>query len=171
MFRVGEEFPDGCGSAQKSDAGGSYALSETRARDETNRAGLQKHFQRTADSSPRHIAREKRSEKYVMVRKGGLEPPRYCYRQPLKLVRLPIPPLPRGLPRRSLGEGGRSGGSEDPPLRTKNPRTMKVRAAKTRGTDHNGPSRVKQNLSSWRWRWRLRGSRRLRGCLRCCIAG
>ena len=30
-----------------------------------------------------------------MVRKGGLEPPRYCYRQPLKLVRLPIPPLPR----------------------------------------------------------------------------
>jgi hypothetical protein len=22
------------------------------------------------------------------VRKGGLEPPRYCYRQPLKLVRL-----------------------------------------------------------------------------------
>ena len=30
-----------------------------------------------------------------VVRKGGLEPPRYCYRQPLKLVRLPIPPLPR----------------------------------------------------------------------------
>ena len=28
------------------------------------------------------------------MRKGGLEPPRYCYRQPLKLVRLPIPPLP-----------------------------------------------------------------------------
>src|SRR6187431_2972807 len=33
-----------------------------------------------------------------LVRKGGLEPPRYCYRQPLKLVRLPIPPLPRGGP-------------------------------------------------------------------------
>ena len=31
-----------------------------------------------------------------LVRKGGLEPPRYCYRQPLKLVRLPIPPLSRG---------------------------------------------------------------------------
>ena len=30
-----------------------------------------------------------------LMRKGGLEPPRYCYRQPLKLVRLPIPPLPR----------------------------------------------------------------------------
>ena len=30
-----------------------------------------------------------------VVRKGGLEPPRYCYRQPLKLVRLPIPPLPQ----------------------------------------------------------------------------
>jgi hypothetical protein len=31
-----------------------------------------------------------------VVRKGGFEPPRYCYRQPLKLVRLPVPPLPRG---------------------------------------------------------------------------
>ena len=30
-----------------------------------------------------------------MVRKGGLEPPRSCERQPLKLVRLPIPPLPQ----------------------------------------------------------------------------
>ena len=30
-----------------------------------------------------------------LVRKGGFEPPRYCYRQPLKLVRLPVPPLPR----------------------------------------------------------------------------
>ena len=28
------------------------------------------------------------------MRQRGLEPPRYCYRQPLKLVRLPIPPLP-----------------------------------------------------------------------------
>ena len=31
-----------------------------------------------------------------LVRKGGLEPPRSCDRQPLKLVRLPIPPLSRG---------------------------------------------------------------------------
>src|SRR5688572_15002199 len=38
-------------------------------------------------------ARERRPNR--VVRKGGLEPPRYCYRQPLKLVRLPIPPLPR----------------------------------------------------------------------------
>jgi hypothetical protein len=30
-----------------------------------------------------------------MVRKGGLEPPWSCDRQPLKLVRLPISPLPR----------------------------------------------------------------------------
>ena len=30
---------------------------------------------------------------FNMVRKGGLEPPRSCDRQPLKLVRLPIPPL------------------------------------------------------------------------------
>src|SRR5579883_2782449 len=29
-----------------------------------------------------------------MVRKGGLEPPWSCDRQPLKLVRLPISPLP-----------------------------------------------------------------------------
>src|SRR6266851_2628713 len=28
------------------------------------------------------------------VRQRGFEPPRYCYRQPLKLVRLPVPPLP-----------------------------------------------------------------------------
>ena len=31
-----------------------------------------------------------------MVRKRGFEPRWYCYRQPLKLVRLPVPPLPRG---------------------------------------------------------------------------
>src|SRR6185295_3202395 len=30
-----------------------------------------------------------------LVRKRGFEPLRYCYRQPLKLVRLPVPPLPR----------------------------------------------------------------------------
>src|SRR5580704_10137615 len=30
-----------------------------------------------------------------MVRSSGFEPPRYCYRQPLKLVRLPVPPRPR----------------------------------------------------------------------------
>ena len=28
------------------------------------------------------------------LRKRGFEPLRYCYRQPLKLVRLPVPPLP-----------------------------------------------------------------------------
>src|SRR6516164_10850576 len=35
-----------------------------------------------------------------LVRSSGFEPPRYCYRQPLKLVRLPVPPRPhrgRGL--------------------------------------------------------------------------
>jgi hypothetical protein len=32
-----------------------------------------------------------------LVRKGGFEPPRSCERQPLKLVRLPVPPLSRGL--------------------------------------------------------------------------
>src|SRR5277367_5122721 len=31
----------------------------------------------------------------ILVRSSGFEPPRYCYRQPLKLVRLPVPPRPR----------------------------------------------------------------------------
>jgi hypothetical protein len=31
----------------------------------------------------------------LLVRKGGFEPPQSCDRQPLKLVRLPVPPLPR----------------------------------------------------------------------------
>ncbi len=30
-----------------------------------------------------------------LVRSSGFEPPRYCYRQPLKLVRLPVPPRPQ----------------------------------------------------------------------------
>ncbi len=30
----------------------------------------------------------------ALVRSSGFEPPRYCYRQPLKLVRLPVPPRP-----------------------------------------------------------------------------
>ena len=38
----------------------------------------------------RATSRERR-----LVRKRGFEPLRYCYRQPLKLVRLPVPPLPR----------------------------------------------------------------------------
>src|SRR5215469_1322629 len=33
-------------------------------------------------------------KKRRMVRSSGFEPPRYCYRQPLKLVRLPVPPRP-----------------------------------------------------------------------------
>src|SRR5205085_10266076 len=33
----------------------------------------------------------------LLVRKRGFEPLRYYYRQPLKLVRLPVPPLPRGV--------------------------------------------------------------------------
>ena len=49
----------------------------------------------TEDFCPRQSERER-----AMVRKKGLEPSRPCGRQPLKLVRLPIPPLPRleGLP-------------------------------------------------------------------------
>ena len=35
------------------------------------------------------------------MRKRGFEPRRYCYRQPLKLVRLPVPPLPQSGANRS----------------------------------------------------------------------
>src|SRR6187551_1301265 len=51
-----------------------------------------------------------------LVRKGGLKPPRYCYRQPLKLVRLPIPPLPRGGPTGMPSTVVQA--KEDPQLRT-----------------------------------------------------
>src|SRR5687768_7471716 len=40
-----------------------------------------------------------------VVRKTGFEPARSCDRQPLKLVRLPVPPLPR--------EVGRAGNPRD----------------------------------------------------------
>jgi hypothetical protein len=40
------------------------------------------------------IYAELRYIKKKMVRSSGFEPPRYCYRQPLKLVRLPVPPRP-----------------------------------------------------------------------------
>jgi hypothetical protein len=37
-----------------------------------------------------------------LVRPSGFEPPRYCYRQPLKLVRLPVPPRPHIVDKDSL---------------------------------------------------------------------
>jgi hypothetical protein len=50
--------------------------------------------------SHRLVACHERASRMVgrasrMVRKGGFEPPRPCGRQPLKLVRLPVSPLPR----------------------------------------------------------------------------
>ena len=45
-----------------------------------------------------------------LVRKGGFEPPRSCERQPLKLVRLPVPPLPRGTSGSSHFSGAAGGG-------------------------------------------------------------
>ena len=41
------------------------------------------------------VAPVKPAEFVIFRRKGGFEPPRSCERQPLKLVRLPVPPLPR----------------------------------------------------------------------------
>ena len=40
------------------------------------------------------FARKTIRKAWILVRSSGFEPPRYCYRQPLKLVRLPIPPRP-----------------------------------------------------------------------------
>jgi hypothetical protein len=40
------------------------------------------------------VAGSSSSRVWILVRSSGFEPPRYCYRQPLKLVRLPIPPRP-----------------------------------------------------------------------------
>jgi hypothetical protein len=40
------------------------------------------------------LAQGKISSSEILVRPSGFEPPRYCYRQPLKLVRLPVPPRP-----------------------------------------------------------------------------
>jgi hypothetical protein len=40
------------------------------------------------------VARNSNARARILVRSSGFEPPRYCYRQPLKLVRLPIPPRP-----------------------------------------------------------------------------
>ena len=51
----------------------------------------------TSSSSSLHNPRK------LLVRKERFELSRYCYRQPLKLVRLPVPPLSRGGRRR----GGR----------------------------------------------------------------
>ena len=39
-----------------------------------------------------------------IVSEGGLEPPRPCGHQPLKLARLPIPPLRRGGSRYRMGD-------------------------------------------------------------------
>ncbi len=44
----------------------------------------------------RGLPRASRAAASRVVRKGGFEPPRSCERQPLKLVRLPVPPLSRG---------------------------------------------------------------------------
>ena len=46
----------------------------------------------------------------LLVRQKGFEPSRYCYRQPLKLVRLPVPPLPRTRYRATNDENDYFGG-------------------------------------------------------------
>jgi hypothetical protein len=45
------------------------------------------------DSALRGLPRARPEGPSRVVRKGGFEPPRSCERQPLKLVRLPVPPL------------------------------------------------------------------------------
>src|SRR5437016_299596 len=62
------------------------------------------------------------------MRKRGFEPLRSCERQPLKLVRLPVPPLPRGETLQYSAAGGpcgttaaafRAHGRRAPPRRTR----------------------------------------------------
>ena len=64
-------------------------------------AGFAQDSHKARRGAPRRapIDRARSARKFLkrrMVRKGGFEPPRSCERQPLKLVRLPVPPLPRG---------------------------------------------------------------------------
>src|ERR1700689_694675 len=67
----------------KNSAGDRLCIAQCRncAREEIERRG-------------KSIARRGNRRARSLVRAGGSEPPRYCYRQPLKLVRLPIPPRP-----------------------------------------------------------------------------
>lgn len=48
------------------------------------------------------VAGSSSSRVWILVRSSGFEPPRYCYRQPLKLVRLPVPPRPHVVDKDSL---------------------------------------------------------------------
>src|ERR1700733_6927130 len=43
-------------------------------------------------SLKRELRSPRKTSRRNLVRSSGFEPPRYCYRQPLKLVRLPVPP-------------------------------------------------------------------------------
>src|SRR4051794_2008949 len=56
--------------------------------------GLRRDSLRVACRAEAHAWLDCKRERRL-VRKKGLEPSRPCGRQPLKLVRLPIPPLPR----------------------------------------------------------------------------
>ena len=53
------------------------------------------HKYATKEKAPEREHRGFLISKRILVRSSGFEPPRYCYRQPLKLVRLPVPPRPR----------------------------------------------------------------------------
>ena len=99
--RAREHHPDEHLSQQHADAltGGDEEVGSRRIRTRfahDERIGL-----RRARENGRRIGRNSLSLK--VVRKGRLELPRYCYRQPLKLVRLPIPPLPRNRGLRTAG--------------------------------------------------------------------
>ena len=52
------------------------------------RCSIQLSYRRSA------LALTHKHEPKNLVRPSGFEPPRYCYRQPLKLVRPPVPPRP-----------------------------------------------------------------------------
>jgi hypothetical protein len=54
-----------------------------------------------------------------LVRSSGFEPPRYCYRQPLKLVRLPVPPRPHRGERYILAAGSEACKPDGPPRKNR----------------------------------------------------
>jgi hypothetical protein len=76
-----------------------------------------------------------------MVRKKGFEPSRPCGRQPLKLVRLPVPPLPRG-----LGEICRVGNTEA--TRTGGCLSSRQVYGRRPNADNTGPGRPGLRLSA-----------------------
>ncbi len=80
------------------------------------------------------------------MRKGGFEPPRSCERQPLKLVRLPVPPLPQ----RGDLQSNRWGVRAD----SVPPRGSRIRRGRSGRRRARSRRRFRRRLGGWRSRRR-----------------